>query len=343
MSVVHIPEGPPGYRDDDASAIRAPASAGGLVLPAAAMANWLLAHGASVVAQMYFPSGKGISAMNTRVYHRRSADCDRLVMVPLIRYASGAQPTFKVTISGKSQVDIEFDESTTETTAWGDPCWQRPITVFELSANGFQYHAVEWSNLYVSSIMWFEMPRDLLDTALSDTLVEIDYGAYAGLISDRMITDGSRAGVPDILAGVASAKTATKKHGGGWWAPDDSPWSVAASGIWSNIADTAMSTSGFYFPHRARKVLSNDTVQSYEVRIRARYTGTGTGDFRLSSTYGSDTVSFTSLTSGFAWYAPDSAAALDLAAGTHDKITPEAQTTDSGTDVEVSSIQWIEA
>lgn len=339
MTRLWVPEVPRGFRDAEASAIRAPAVAAALSLHAMDRVNWLLARGASQICELYYPAS--ITSMASgRIYHRRSANCTRLLLVALVEKASGSTPTFTFTPSGGAAVSLPFDPSTAATDRWSYPGWQSVVAAIPLSAAGLQYHTVSWSDLIVRVLALYEMPRDSLDTA-TDTMVAPRDGAYAGLEAGRMICDGSAAGIPDLLAAIASAKDATKRHGGIWLYPTSTPWTVS-SGAWANLADGSLGTSGFGFLHRARRVRSATTTVDYEVRVWARYTGANTGDMRIRSSVGGGTVSFTSLTNAFAWHSPDAAATLAVAADSDDTIIPEGITDDVATDVECASIQFLE-
>jgi hypothetical protein len=338
MTTLWVPETPRGFRDVEGSAIAAPAVAAVLPLHAMDRVNWLLAHGASQILSCYYPST--ITAMSSgRIYHLRSADCSRLLVVALVEKASGSSPSFSVTPSGGAAVTLAFDPSTTATTRWGSPGWQLVVAAIPLSASGLQYHEASWSNIIVRSLAVYELPRDLLDTAV-DTMVAPRSGSFAGLEAGRMICDGSVGSVADILAAIVSARDATKRHGGAWLYPTSDPWSVSSK-TWANLADGTLGTSGFGFQHTARRIRSATSTVKYDVRVWARYAGNATGDMRIRA--GASTVDFTALTGSWAWHSPDSAAQLSVDATATDTLIPEGITDDLSTTVECASVQYIEA
>ena len=339
MTTLWIPETPRGFRDAEGSAIRAPAVAASLSLHAMDRVNWLLARAPSQICQLSYPASVTALASG-RIYHRRSANCDRLLLVALVERASGSISSFTFTPSGGAPISLPYDPSQAATYRWSRMGWQSVVAAIPLGAAGLQYHTVSWSNLIVRLLCLYELPRDVLDTT-ADTMVAPRNGGFAGLESGRMITDGATAGIPDILAAIASARDATARHGGIWLYPTGKPWGVSCV-AWANLAVGSLSTSGFGFKHRARRVRSATTTVDYEVRVWARYTGTGTGDMRITSTVGGGTVSFTALTNAFAWHAPDGAALLAVAADADDTLVPAGITDDLTTDVECASIQYLE-
>lgn len=343
MTREFVPAIPRGFQRKSASAIRAPAEASGLAQHVKERTNWLLAQGGSQVFNGAWPSS--VTAVTSRVYHRRSDDADRLLVVALIeRAATGQTGTLSFTPSGGSASSKTVTDDAA-TTPWGEPGWQIWYAAPTLVDTGLAYHTVTWTNLHVRGLLVLELARDVLDSAESDKMLADRDGSYAGLSTGRFITEGSTgslSGIPDVLAAIALASGATKRHGGGIIMPDDAAWGTNAK-AWTNIADPTLGTSGFGFPHRARQLRSATTTVEHEVRIRARYTGgSGSGDVRVRSEKGGDTVPFTVVTSSWAWYAPDGGATLAIAADQDDTIVPEGIVTDGGTTVQVSSIQYLE-
>ena len=338
MSLIHVQEVPGPALDTQMGAIRQVATGYGLALPVARRLNWLLAARGCVIGQYRWPST--VTSISSRIYHNASTNCARVGVIAIIERASAATGTISFTPSGGS-AETSDHESTAATTRWGAPSWEAWYHDAPITASGVQYHTISWTDLIVRSLTVFEIPRDWLDTA-SDTMVDRRGSGYAGLEAHRLISEGTSAGINDLIAATASARDATTRHGPGIIIPDGSAWSLTSSGAWANIADTALGTSDFGFAHRARYIRAATTSVAYTARIRARYQGTGTGDFRLVSGQTSDSISFTSLTSSWAWYSPDASATLDIDCQDDDEITPEAQTTDGTTTVEVSSIQIFE-
>lgn len=338
MTRLLVPEDPGGYRTAEDSAIRSPAVAAGLPLPAAARLNWLISHGASLVFEQWWPA---VSSLSSRIYHRRSVNARRLFVVALIERATAAPGTLTITPSGGAAATLSTDD-VASASAWGDPGWQCWYADLPLVAAGLQYHTLVTSQLLVRYLGVWELTRGELDTA-SDTMVELASGSYAGLEAGRWICDGAVGSVQDILAAVASAEDATKRHGGGVIFPDSTPWSKTGL-VEGNIADPTLTTSGFYFPFRARRIRSATTYVSYEVRIRARCDTEGgpNGTFRLSSSGTLDSVVFTKIPSAWSWLSPDGGATLDVDADADDHLTPTGYTDDAGAAVQVSSIQWLE-
>jgi hypothetical protein len=236
-----IPEEPGGYRDEESSAVRSPAVAAGLPLPAAARLNWLLANGASLIFEQWWPDdGYDI---DSRVYHRRSVDATQLFVVALIENATASPGTLTITPSGGAAATLTTTD-TAAATEWGDPGWQCWYAALPLVDAGFQYHTLVTSNLRLRYLGVFELVRSELDTA-SDTMVAMSDGSYAGLEAGRWICDGAAASVADILAAIASARDATKRHGGGVIFPPDTPWTVSGAAL-ANLADTTLTTADFY-------------------------------------------------------------------------------------------------
>jgi hypothetical protein len=112
------------------------------------------------------------------------------------------------------------------------------------------------------------------------------------------------------------------------------------------MADSALSTSGFGFPWRARAIRDVSSVE-HEPRICARYSTTHSAvrdcNIRLISDQMSDTVSFGSLTTSWAYYSADSGSTLAICANADDSIIVQGEVEDSSTDVVfIRSIQWFE-
>lgn len=334
MTRLWIPEEPLGYRNVEASAIRAPAISATLPAHAAMRVNWLLARGASLILEQWWPTA--ITDLDTRVYHRRSANAKRLFIVALIERASSAPGSLAITPAGGSTYTKETSD-TAATTPWGDPQWEAWIADLPLTNTGLQYHTVATTDLRLRYLAVLELVRGELDTA-TDTMVELASGSYAGLEAGRWICDGSVASVADILAGIASAKDATKRHLGGVIFDTGTPWAVTGK-TEKNVADPTLATADFYFPVRSRMLRADDTHEHYDVRVQARHTAEGSAG-TLKVTGSLDSVSFTSLTSSWAWYSPDGNNTLDIAC-TGDKLTPTGWTDDNAASVEVASVQFI--
>jgi hypothetical protein len=334
MTDVRISERPPGDFNSESSAIKAAASAIGLAIPLAEMTNWLLAAKGAVIFSGDYPTTT--TAVSSRVYHRPSANCDRILIIAVIEKASQAGGTITVTPDDGGGTAVSY---TTDTTAasnqFTDPLWQLWVTTADLVDTSEQYHTVVWTDLIVRSLTIMEMPRGLLDPS-TDTAVAFRDGANSGLFAGRMITDGSSASMIDIFTGIASAKTATKRNGGGVMFGDATPWSLTSSGSWGNIADPFVGTSGFYFRHKARQVDSATSEVTYTGRVRAKYKGTGTGQLVLSGAKA--TLSFLTLSSSYAWYS----GTWNVAADATDLIYPLAKTTDGTTAVAVTAIEFYE-
>lgn len=338
---VPIVYAPPGSIDTQNGAIRAPVSAGKLLRPSAALLNWLL----QVCKQgliFHGSWGASVTAMSTSIYHCRSVNCNHVLFVALVErstYAQGGTLTF-TPVSGSPITETFYDTSTPSSRFPGDSRgWAVYAVVAPVDHSGFFGHGLAWTNLVVRTAMLMELPSALLDYDDGDTIIESFYGSYAGLQAGRHLTDSPAAGVPALLSATEAARDGTRRHFHPLVVPDGSAWSHSSSGTWGNMMDGVFGTSNGYIPHEGRQIRAASTVVNYDARVRARYTGTGTGDLRIRS--GTDSISFTSLTGSWAWHEPDSGA-LDIDAGTTDQVIVECQTTDGTTDVEVSSIQLVE-
>jgi len=335
MSRIYVHPDPDGPLDAVASAIRRTASAAGLAAPLVRRANWLL-RGSRVVAHYTYPST--VSQMETaagRIYHRRSTNTTRLLLIALIERATSAAGTISFQPSGGATVTYEH-ALTGATTRWAYPAWSAWVRACDMSATGLQYHEIEWSNLVVREVLLLEVPRDQFDTDV-DTCVEYQGPGYAGLRSGRMITDGGVGGVQDILGAIASARDATKRGGGGILLPDASAWYLYGPSTWGNIADAALGTSGFGFPHRARQVREATDAVELKVAWRAIYVGDTGAGFRLLSEETADAAT-AAMTTYWAWYTDT----VDVSSATTDYLYPQATADTAETTAYVSSIQWLE-
>lgn len=327
---------PPGNFDPAASAIRAPVSAIGLAQPVIDLVHWLLARGQSAIWQGAYPPS--INGMDSRIYHRPSPNCERVVLLALFE-GSAESGTGEISITPDDGAGTEVSAatvvSTGTTTRYGDPFWQAAVLVADLVDTDEQYHRIVWSDLVVRVAALFEVPRNSLDPAVHYAVAHRD-GTYAGFDTGRQITDGADAGLTDLLAAIATAKDGVTRHMGGILLPDASAWSLASSGAWANVADGSLGTSGFGFRHRSRQLDDDVSKVSMTARVRARYTGSGTGQLRLRGA--DDTLTFSSLTSSLAWYS----GSINVSSDGDDEIFPEVNTTDGTTSVEVASIQLYE-
>ena len=335
MTRIWIPGSPGSTSDDTASEIRATCVAAALPLPVAARVIWLLAHGASLVFEGSWPAS--LTALESRIYHRRSANAVSLFVIALIEHGEkGGGGYMTITPAGGAAATKTLTDDAAST-AWGDPGWQSWVVALPLVDSGLQYHAIEWDGMAVRYLSVFELVRDELDTA-SDVMVAMSSGSYAGLEAGRWITDGSAGSVRDLLLAVNSAKDATKRHGGGVIFADGTPWTIT-SGSRGNVADGTLGTSGFYWPWRARRLKVGTETVAHEVRIRAK-TSSGTGRFYLQGLW--DTVAFTSISSSWAWHSPDDSATLDVGAGSDDTLWPEGYCLTGGATLSIASVQWFE-
>ena len=335
MVDLRISESPPGDFIADAAAIKAAATSIGLAQPLADMVNWLLASRQGVVFSGGWPTT--VENLSSRIYHNPSVNCDRILVIAVIEKAAQAGGVLTITPDdgGGTAISVEVDD-TTATTQFASPIWQTWMATAELVDQSAQYHTVVWTDLIVRSLTVLEVPRGLLDPS-SDTAVALRAGPYSGLLSDRMITDSAVGTWEDILTGIASARTATKRHGSGVMFPDALPWSLTSAGVFGNIADAALGTvPAFGFRHQARAVDSATTQVTYTCKLRARSNGTGLADFKLNGTKDSFTIK--SLGSSWAWYTSE----LDVAADAVDLLEPDGQTDDGTTAIAVSSIQYME-
>lgn len=328
-----IPEEPGGFRKKEGSAIRAPCVSADLPLHAASRANWLLARGASLVAEQWWADD--ITAIDTRVYHRRSANATHLLVIALVERASAAGGTLKVTPSGGATSMLTVDDTTTSQ-PW--QCWSVALPLVDA---GLRYHTVVTSDLIVRYLAVYELVRDELDDAV-DTCVALRSGSYAGIEAGRWICDGSAGSVADVLAALASAEDATKRHGGGVFFSHSAPWSMTGT-VETNVADGTLGTSDFYFPFSARRIRQATTLVANEVRIEARVSGKGAGGvFKLTSTGTADIAKFSAITTAWAWHSPDAGATLDVDADGVDHLVPTGYTDNKSGVLEVASIQWLE-
>ena len=335
MVDIRIPEAPPGDFNADSAAIKAAATSIVLAQPLADMVNWLIASKQGVIFSGAWPAT--VDALSSRIYHNPSVNCDRILVIAVIEKAAQAGGTIDVTPDDGGGTGISRDmDDTTATFQFTAPIWRVWMETADLVDQSDQYHTVVWSDLIVRSLMVLEVPRGLLDPS-SDTAVALRSGSYSGLLSGRMITDSAVGTWEDILTGIASARTATKRHGSGVMFPDALPWSLTSSGAYANIADAALGTvPAFGFRHQARAVDSATTQVTYTCNLRARSNGTGLADFKLVGT--KDSFAITSLGSSWAWYTSE----IDIAADAVDLLEPDGQTDDGTTAIAVSSIQFRE-
>lgn len=339
MSRIYVHPDPDGPLDTVSSAIRRTASAAGLAAPLVRRANWLL-RGSRVIAHYTYPSS--VTALETaagRIYHQRSTNATRLLLVALIEKAATSGGVIAFTPAGGSQV-AHYHALTGPTSRWSYPAWSAWVRAFDLVSTGLAYHQIEWSNLVVREVLLLEVPRDQYDTDV-DTCVEYQGPGYAGLRSGRMITDGGVGGVQDILGAIASARDATKRSGGGILLPNGSAWGATGPLTWGNIADAALGTSEFGFPHRARQVREATVSVSVTVAWRAIYVysgeSSGSASFRLLSKETADAAT-SAATDSWAWYTDT----VDVSSKTTDYLYPQVTVSDNDTKISVSSIQWLE-
>lgn len=336
MGVIRLPEGPGGFFDPEAGTIRTRASGVGLALPAVHRANWLLGLGQGVVFSGAWPTS--VEDLDSRIYHRRSENCDSIGVLALIESAgAGGSGSLAITPSGGAAVTYTHDDVAT-TDPWTDPTWAMWIAPIGLTDTGLAYHTLVTSNLRVRRLLVWELSRDTLYSAASDVMCELRDGAYTGFEGGRMITEGATGGLADLYAAIISAADNTRRHPGGFIFPDAAAWAKCSKDAWGSIGAAETGMSAFYWPTRARKLRSGTTEVAHEVRVRARLVGTGDGDLRLRSGATGDSVSFTSLGAAWGWYAPDGAELLDIdCAG--DELYPEVYCDALSVDVEVASIQ----
>lgn len=328
-----IPPHPGPLLDTASSAIRAVPRAAGLSLPLAARVNWLLAARKGSFFRQSYPST--ISALSDgEIWFRRSGNCDRLLVLALFEQSPGGAGVFTVIPDSGASVSADYLD-TAAGTRWGDPDWGSWWGVVPLITNGVQSLWVEWSDLIVRHLMVAEIPRSELDPAPDDA-VALRAESYAGLEYDRMITDGLSGGVPDVLDRITDARDATDRHLGGLLLPDASAWAATSVGAWGNLMDAALNTVDGGWLHRARQVRSSDTVVTYQLKFRARVTGTGTANLRFRAASGdSATVAL-----GGAWgWTTDT---LDLDATADDTVYVEAETSDATTVAELAQAYLFE-
>lgn len=348
MTTIAVMAEPDGPLDVESSAIRRAASAAGLAMPLARRLNWLL-RGSRVIAMFQYPSSQVVSmtADEGRIYHRRSVNADRVACIAMIEQGtnSNAQITFKP--SGGTTLTHVFP-STLTTTRWGSPSWSMWPFVGDLVNSGFQYHEVTWTNLRVRSLLVLEIPRDRLDST-SDTMVEYMGTGQSGLRSGRIISDGAAGGITDLLAAIASAHTETRRAGGGFLFPSANAWwAMAPWGGTENMFDVNLNTSGGGFKHQALQIREATTDVEYSTVFRARYVHTPDGESLLPSASVSLTSSETAVgvtkavTDTWAWYVNDGVDVINIAADTEDTLILEGDTSAGDTELQVSSVQWVE-
>ena len=341
MSTILIPRKPGSYLSSEAGSIRSKASAGRLALPLAHRVNWLLAARQGAIFRGSWPNTVS-NLTGGRIYHRASENCHKILIVSMVEGSLKGAGNITIAASQGAGETRSLDvTSVAAATRWGDPQWQIWLATATLDSTGIQYHKVDWDDLIVRSLSVYELPRGALDPAL-DTCVSLRTGAWAGLEMDRVITDGSVGSWQDIIAAVNSAQAATKRHAGGVLMPASTPWTKSSKDAWANVADPSLMTTDFGFSHKARMLRVDDASQEYDVFIRARYNGSGTGQVMVASHEAGDSVTFTALTSSLDWYQQDSGT-LKVSCLDDDRLYPEIQTTDDTTNVEVASVQIVEA
>ena len=336
MVDIRISEQPPADFSSEASAIRSAATAVGLAIPLAELANWCLAGKASVIFSGGWPST--VSALSSRIYHKPTVNCERIVIIAVIEKANqaGGRITITPDDGGGPAVSYDLDDDDARS-QFSVPIWHKWVATADLVDQSEQYHSVVWTDLIVRSLTILEMPRDLLDPS-SDTAVSFRDGPNSGLFAGRMITDDTDASIIDILTAIGSAKTNTRRHGGGIMLPDSSPWSLVSNGAWGDIADSYLGTSGFGFQHKARQVDSATVTVKYTGRVRAKYKGTGTGDLVISGEKA--TLSFIgSLSDVWEWHT----GTFKIDAGATDTLKPLVKTSDGTTAVAMTDFDYYEA
>lgn len=345
MGTYRLPELPGSIINPQHGAIRAPASAVAFAMPLLAKLNWLLGH---CMNGLLFQGAWGTTSdvMQTRrIYHRPADDTTQIVVAAIVEQATESEWGLSyITVTpddgGGTPVTYEHNDTGSSGPFDSDCHWAVWVATADLVDQAFQYHEVEWDNLYVHWFGCWELPRGLLDSA-SDTMVQLRSGAYDGLETLRRITDSAAAGLPALLQGARDARDQTLRHGG-WFVNNNEYWKdTPAKSTWENVADPNMSTSGFGFPHQARRIRSATTSEPYDVRILAQKTGSGTADFRLRSSGTSDVAQFSALPASWAWLSPDGADTLDVDATADDSLIPEVRNDDGTTEIAVAEIEWV--
>jgi len=341
MTLVRIPEAPAGHLDAQAAAIRAPAAAAAFALPAQARLNWLLGWcGAGLIYSGCWEDPA--DTWDGACYHRPGDNPARLVVVALIEGVTGAQ-TGTLDFTPASGSTVTWETAMPAAGArFGD--WTLWVAFPELATTGLQQHVFEMTNLEVRALSVWELPHRVLDTASHTVLPRRD-GAWAGLERGRRITEDDVAGIEALLQGTRAARDETKRHFT-WCVPEADAWSVtpAPAATWVNIADAALGTSGFGFPHTARLIREAETERQYDVLVKGRKVGANVGDLSVESAGTSDTVAFSALPASFpsaAWTAADSGY-LDVDCTAIDFLVPSAKNDDGATAVELCGITFVE-
>lgn len=339
--IVRVMEAPGGRLNEQHAKIRRPASAPAFSQPSMDRLNWLLSQGASCIysgAWLHTSASMG----EFRIYHTPSENCKYVMVAAVIEQAGTTEATFSVTPDDGA--GTAFTWSTDDTTArsrFGIPSWHQVRGVVELVDTSVQYHAVVWANAYVRHLTLWELPRSALDTA-TDEVVAPRAGVYAGLWSPSRITDHTSAGVPALLQGCRDARDAQKRSGG-WAVQTSSAWTVTPPATTAaNLADAALSTSGFGFKVQARSIRAAETSQPYSVWFCAKASNAGVGARAvLASAVASDSVEVSPTTTGWDWY--KASTTLDIACDEVDTLVPKALCSTGTTAVYVRAIMWSEA
>lgn len=335
---------PPGPTYSEDFAIRSPLSAGRFFQPSRKLLNWLLqVCKQGNIFSAYFPAT--VSSVGTRCYHRPSSNCSHVLFLFLVERSTYAPGGFITVGKGSPVTQYFYDTSVPasrfpgedDERGWG--IWAALVP--QHGTAGLDYYTILWTNVVVRHVMAMELPRYLCDFDSGDEIVELHIAGGSGFRPGDFVSDSDEAGVYALLQAAYDARLSTKRHCTPLVIADANAWSLASSGAWGNMMDSPLATSSGFFRHQGRYLRQALAYETYDVMVRARYTGTGSGDLRVRSATMADTVTFTSLTSSFAWYAQDSGS-LSIDGSASEQIYIECQTTDGTTNVEVASVQLIE-
>lgn len=338
-----IGEHPDPWPITEASATRRAASSASLMMHAVRRANWLLAARQNAFFICCFKNSHSSNPVNIPVYHNASANCEKVLVVAVLEEAP------KVPV-GNGYISVESDsgsggadtaqfilDEATPRFRFNTPKWILWTAILDIDNPGEQYHNVSIKDLDVHSIMMCEIPRGLLDPSVDTAVAEIGSDTYTGLVQGRSITDDATAGISDVLAAIDSAKDNNLRFAVNHILGEGDEWSATSSGTWGTIGATETAMTTFGWRHKARCLKSGDTTRTYDIRICARYSGTGTGQLRFRSSQTGDTVTFSSLTSSYAHHS-SGASTLQISCDAVDDIYPEVYTTDGTTTVDIRSV-----
>jgi len=341
VAVIIIPHAPGAPLSPETAKCRRVASAASYALPLANRINWLLAaQNGAIFHNDYWPNGIADNMIQTRIYHRRSVNCNHVLVI--------AQVDSSPKGTGYIKFCPDSGAGTTVTEYYTAARAATIVLTVPVTSAGLAYIELEWFDLEVRSLSIFEIAREGLDTT-TDTVVALRSSSFAGLEAGRIITKSNTAGINDLVAGLASTQAAAYRHFGfllptrshtvGWQDATVTP-------SWGNFMDnsyTGSAGAGLGMLHTAPMFRSDDTSQEYDVMIWARHNNSGAGEFRITSSGTGDAVSFSGKghSGTYQWYSPDGGNTLDIDCTATDTILLESQNSNAFGQNYLASVQFI--